>query len=136
MTLIDVSQKLLVQDRRSDLGGTHAPPKKCPHMATESELPPSLSWHHGTPTTANPFVQVQLPPGFEHESRKSRAVSYKTQDFARGTSRTYEQAKACVLSWAWQWWASLSDSQKSAVQHGSSRVGDSTTSAKRRKVQG
>ena len=91
--------------------------------------------HHGVPKEVNPFYQVFLPQGFLFENKKSKAVSYAsgTIPLKRGTIRTEEQAKACISSWSWQWWGSLTSDQKSAIQAVSKTDGVVGTRSKKRR---
>jgi len=76
-----------------------------------------------------------LPSNFSFENKKSKAVSYRGDvAFSKGTSRTLEQAKACLYSWVWQWWDSLSTAEQSALKNAGKGVGESTQSKKRKRV--
>ena len=122
---------------RSDAGGSHAPAVARGNHAEDGELPPGVSLHKGQPTNASPFFQVLLPTGFLFEARKSKAVSFMgSTSFVKGTRRTEQQAKSCCLSWSWQWWNSLSVSDRSAIQSGVDKSGGSSPSRKKRKVWG
>ena len=116
-TLTPFPPKAPRQANRSDAGGAHAPKNDRSLLTQDAELPPGVSLQNGHPKDASPFFQAFLPTGFVHEGKKSKSVSYMGETvFAKGTTRTMEQAKACVLSWCWQWWNSLSTSDHSAIR--------------------
>lgn len=100
---------------RADLGGTHKEP--VPRERPDGEFPPGVNCYSKEPLSANPLLQVVLPQGFTHENRRSKGVSFKGSDlvFAKGTSRTRQQAEMACMSWAWSWWESLAPEKRSAI---------------------
>ena len=97
------------------LGGTHKEP--VPRERPDGEFPPGVNCYSKEPLSANPLLQVVLPQGFTHENRRSKGVSFKGSDlvFAKGTSRTRQQAEMACMSWAWSWWESLAPEKRSAI---------------------
>ena len=89
-------------------------------------------------------MQCFLPPGFKFEKKGSRCVSFLSDNGPsfKGTSRSKEAAVACMSSWAWSWWHSLSDDQRSAVRsaatakRASSRERSLSSRSKRLKTSG
>jgi len=91
--------------------------------------------HQEFPENASPFCQILLPSNFSFEGKKSKAVSYRGDvSFSKGTPRTLEQAKACLYSWVWQWWDSLSLAEQSAIQNAGKGLGENTQSKKRKRL--
>jgi len=105
----------LSKEVRADLGGTHRAPLQ--RERPDGEYPPGVNCYQREPLAANPLLQVVLPNGFTHESKKSKGVSYKGSDsaFVKGTSRTRQQAEMACLSWAWSWWDALTPEKRSAI---------------------
>lgn len=98
-------------------GGPRAAPtaRDDPNMS----LPPGVKAHYGFPQNASAFVQVRLPNGISWDGKCSRAMSYRNPDaplIPGGTTRTVEVAKASLESWAWQWFESLSVSEKKSLR--------------------
>ena len=98
--------------------GPHAAPVSRGNPMLEAEVPPGVLMHYGNPTTASPFVQLKLPNGMTFERKKSRSVSFVGDNgmVYKGTTRSKKNAIECVSAWAWQWWESLSDLQKSSIR--------------------
>eukprot|EP00435_Cladocopium_sp_Y103_P061586 s902_g23.t1 len=118
---------------RSDSGGAHAPKTDRSLLTQNAELPPGVTFHSGHPKEASPFFQAFLPTGFVYEGKKSKSISYMGEKvFPKGTTRSMEQAKACVLSWSWQWWNSLTTENHSAIREAENSNGE--PSKKRRRV--
>ena len=99
--------------------GPHASPQQREKPA--GDLPCGCRIYEGVPSTGNPFLQVYLPGGFRYSNRKSRAVCYNvagaTAETAKATTRTRVQALASVQTWAWQWWNSLTQAERDALEN-------------------
>lgn len=115
--------------------GPHQPRVERDVELGDLKLPPGVVAGLGFPERASPFVQARLPVGMKYEGKASRCVSFRSADcpFARGTRKTQSQACSPVSSWAWQWWETLSDIEKSAVKSaakvsGSKRAADTKES--------
>eukprot|EP00438_Fugacium_kawagutii_P009613 Skav215639 [mRNA] locus=scaffold736:197173:203009:- [translate_table: standard] len=88
-------------------------------LTTPDKVPPGVTLNYGVPDKSSPFVQLKLPQGMSFEAKKSRSVSFMATGIpmsGRGTTRTRENALDCVLAWGWEWWGSLTDSQKNSIR--------------------
>ena len=131
-TFFPVQPKTPRQAVRGDAGGAHGPKNDRSLLTKDAELPPGVSLHNGHPKGASPFFQCFIPTGFLHEGKKSKSTSYMGETvFAKGTTRSMEQAKSCVLAWSWQWWNSLSTSDHSAIRE-TEKVSGEPSSMRRR----
>lgn len=127
-------QHLSLQEPRVE--GDRKKPETRGAVLEAEKLPPGCAANHGFPQSSNPFVQLKLPMGMTFENKKSRSVSYVSPDGPsfKGTLRSKESAVACMTSWAWQWWESLSDSQKNSVRSAAEKRRDRSTSASRKRL--
>lgn len=109
--------KIALEQVRED--GPHKPAVQRESLGGEVSLPPGTVTVFGHPESASPFIQVKLPIGMSYCGKKSRCISFVSKDgpmTQRGTNKTKEQATAAVASWAWQWWETLTESEKLGVE--------------------
>lgn len=123
------SFQVIGQERKD---GPHKPSVHRDGDSVDPEsLPPGCSCAFGYPEAANPFIQIKLPNGMQHLKKKSRAVSYIGSDGSskRGTMRTRDNALSCVTSWAWTWWNSLTNDERSCIRNSMSSKRSRSASA-------
>lgn len=116
------------QDR---VDGPHQKPVARGEVCEPESLPPGCNCNFGYPENASPFIQCKLPQGMAFERKKSRAVSFVSHEGSslKGTKRSQETALNCITSWAWSWWNSLTDDEKSSVRNAVSKRRERSVSA-------
>ena len=97
------------------MGGFHL--GSTPRARPDGEYPPGVVCYRKEPALQSPLLQVFLPGTFKHEGRRSKGVSFAPDEgqLQKGTTRTFEQAQNCCLSWSWSWWHSLTSDQRSGI---------------------
>ncbi|CAK9061274.1 unnamed protein product [Durusdinium trenchii] len=109
---------------RADADGTHAP--HVPRGRPQGSFPPGVKSYFGSPQGASPFVQVYLPTGFLHLGKKSKCLSFADPQSKdgnkRSTLRSREAALLGVQAFAWDWYSSLTEIQKSSIAEADAAV--------------
>ena len=109
---------------RADADGTHAP--HVPRGRPQGSFPPGVKSYFGSPQGASPFVQVYLPTGFLHLGKKSKCLSFADPQSKDGnkrpTLRSREAALLGVQAFAWDWYSSLTEIQKSSIAEANAAV--------------
>lgn len=96
-----------------------AVPRGNPATECGGELPPGVTMNYGNPSQASPFIQLKLPSGMMFENKKSRSLSFIPDGGLRSlksTVRTKECAAQCLRAWSWEWWSSLSGTQRNSIR--------------------
>lgn len=98
-------------------------------LGGEIPFPPGVATTFGHPEKASAFIQAKLPGNMTWEHKRSRCVSFCTDNAivgTKGTTRTKAQAIRSAAAWCWSWYESLDSSERSAVQAAAKTVASSS----------